>query len=150
MGDDVLIVDAVEDLQHPQATTGGLSPVRSRAGFQNDADAMPGAAGPRAADPPAAVHLQVRMNAGRADPDEQVLAAADDLVDDEAGQVGGGVARHPDVAAREGATDQCLPQIRRGVPDGVTFGHVAVSPRSLSLPDLSIKRYMCGGGGVQA
>ena len=120
VGDGVLVVGAVENLQHAEVDSGGLHVT----GLQDDADAVARAARPvRAGDPPAAVHLQVRVDARLADPDEQVLAAADDLVDPLPGQVDGGVARHANIAARQRLSRQRLAQLGGGVKDGVTFGH---------------------------
>ncbi len=64
------------------------------------------------------------MDARLADPDEQVLAAADDLVDPLPGQVYRGVSRHANIAARQRFTDQRLAQLGGGVEDGVTLGHI--------------------------
>ena len=71
----------------------------------------------------------MRVNAGRADPDEQVLAPADHLVDHLAGQIDGGKARHADIAAGQRATDQVPAAVCRGVPDGVTLGHGLPQPQ---------------------
>src|SRR5687768_15108616 len=52
-----------------------------------------------------------------------MLTPADHLVDDLSGQVDGGIARHPDVAARQRLSHQRLAQDGGSVPDGVAFGH---------------------------
>ena len=56
-----------------------------------------------------------------------MLPAAEHLVDHLPGEVDGGVPRHPDVAAGQGAADQVLAQHGGGVPDGVTFGHLSAA-----------------------
>ena len=122
MGDRVLVVRAVEHLEHAQIDSGGPDV----AGLQDDPDPVVGPRGSAAAgDPPAAVHLQMRVDAGVADADEQVLAPAEHLVDDPTGQVDRGVARHADVAAGERGAHQGLAQHGRGAEDGVAFGHQA-------------------------
>ena len=85
---------------------------------------MAGPAGPAdGIDLPAAVHLQMRVDASRSHPDEQVLAPTDDLVDHPPGQVNGGVARNADIAAGQHFSGQRLPQDHGGVPDGIALGH---------------------------
>ena len=57
------------------------------------------------------------------DPDEQVLAAAEHLVDHLAGEVDGRELRHPHVAAGQRLARERVAQLGRGAVDGVTFGH---------------------------
>src|SRR5690606_24414819 len=83
-------------------------------------------AGPALADAvgaPDALHLQVGVDAEPADPDEQVLAVADDLVDPFAGKIEGGVARHPEIAAHQRLSRQRQAQAVGGEEDGVTLRH---------------------------
>ena len=63
------------------------------------------------------------MDAGLADPDEQMLAPADDFVDPMSGQVDGGVARHANIAARQHFSRQGFTQLGGGVKYGVALGH---------------------------
>ena len=77
---------------------------------------------------PGAVHLQMRVDAGVADADEQVLAAAEHLVDRLPGEVDGGELRHPDVAARERLARERLAQLGCGAEDGVAFWHAVTVP----------------------
>ena len=58
-----------------------------------------------------------------AQPDEQVLAARDDVDDLGAAEVGGGMRRHAELADGEDAAGQALAQALRGEPDGVALGH---------------------------
>jgi hypothetical protein len=63
------------------------------------------------------------MNARSADADEEMLSPADDFVHPLPGEVDGGVAGHPNIAARQRLSLQRLAQPDSGVEDGVTFGH---------------------------
>ena len=130
MRDDIAVVVAREDVEHPEVDADGADIV----GFQDDSCPM---IHPHrtVADPPAAVHLQMRVNAGRPDPDEKVLAPTEHLVHHLAGQVDGGVPRHPDIAARQGATGQVLSQCGRRMPNGVTLGHRSPQPQPARCPD---------------
>ena len=81
------------------------------------------------ADPPGAVHLEVRMHRDVAlDPGEQVLAAGDSPGHGAAGQVGRREPRDPEVAARQHAPGQRLVQLAGRPPDDVTLGHEASIP----------------------
>ena len=101
----VLVVVAFQNLQHAQvdADRADISC------FQDDSNPVVGPTCPRR-DPPAAIHLQVRVDTGRPDADEQVLAAAAHLVDHMTAQVDRGIPRHPNIAAGQRVTDQRLPQ----------------------------------------
>ena len=63
-----------------------------------------------------------------ADADEQVLAAAEHLVDHLAGEVDGGELRHPHVAAGECAALERFAQLGGGAVHGVAFGHAVTVP----------------------
>src|SRR5947209_698965 len=123
--DNVAVVIAFQDLQYAQVDADRADLTC----FQDDPNPVVDPRGPRC-DPPAAVHLQVRVNTGRPDADEQVLAPAAHLVDDLAAQVDRGITRHPNVAAGQSVTDQRLPQYFCGVENGVTFRHGLPQPQS--------------------
>src|SRR5271166_1055196 len=121
--DDGQVVFAVEDLQRAQVDTDGLHVLR----FQDDPDsvvAVAPAAALRARQPPAALHLQVGVDAGRPDPDEQMLAPADHFADGLAGQIDRREGRHPHVAPGQRLANEPVAQVGGGVPDGVAFGHL--------------------------
>src|SRR5580693_337617 len=80
--DRVAVVGAVEDFQHAQVDADRAD----IAGFQDDPNAVIVAHRP-GSHPPAAVHLQMRVDAGRSDANEQMLAPAVHLVDNLTGQV---------------------------------------------------------------
>ena len=115
--DGVKVVGAVEDLQHAEVDPGR----GDLAGPKHNPDLVIG--DPARRDPPTAVHLQVRMDTCRPDPDEQVLTAAQYLVDRVVGQVNGGVLGHPDIASGQGPADQCVAQGCGGTKDGVALRH---------------------------
>ncbi len=117
VGHRVLVDGAVQNLQDAQIDSGR----GDLAGLQQDPDFMGRNAA--AINPPLAVHLQVRVEARRPDPDEEMLAPAEHLVDRVAGEVDGGEARDADVAAGEGLSGQCIAQDGGGVEDGVALGH---------------------------
>src|SRR4029078_8962097 len=76
MGDHLHVALPLQHLQHPEIDACGLK----IGGFQNDSYPITGAARLiDGVDLPAALHLQMRMDAGLADADEQVLTAADDF-----------------------------------------------------------------------
>src|SRR6185295_17156422 len=85
-------------------------------------------------DLPAAIHLQMRMNAGLTDADEQVLAAAEHLVDDLAGEINGGEFRYPDVASCQRLPGEGIAQDGCGVPDGVALRHRLPASTSAKAP----------------
>ena len=66
-------------------------------------------------------------------PDEQVLAAGLDGVHHAAGEVHGGEARHPDVAAGQLLAGQGRRRSRAGLgPDGVALRHGSAAPSAWS------------------
>jgi len=67
------------------------------------------------------VHRQVRP-----DPEKQVLAPRDDLLDRTSGEVDGRKARDPEVAAGEHLAGQRLVQVRSDDPDRVSLGHCVI------------------------
>jgi hypothetical protein len=117
-------IDVVGPLEHFQDSEVDARSVNVP-GLQDDSDPVTGPARlVQGRDLPASFHLQMRMDAGLPDPDEQVLAAADDFVNDLPGQVDGGVARNPDVAAGQGLSGERFAQDGGSVPDGVAFRHL--------------------------
>ena len=58
-----------------------------------------------------------------ANPDEQVLATAEHLVDDMPRQIRRGELRHPNVAPGQCLTRECLAKLGGGAEDGVAFRH---------------------------
>ena len=111
---------------HTKADT---STVWTSPGLQNDADAVAGAAGPvggRGTRQPAVQYFRCKSVLALTEPDEQVLAAADEprpnLL---SGQVNSGVARNANIAAGQRFSHQRLAQDGGGVPHGVTFPAIA-------------------------
>jgi hypothetical protein len=99
VSDHLVVVVSVEDFQYAEVDADGADGLFAMAGFQDDPDPMISPHAP-AGHPPAAVHLQMRVDAGRSGSDEQVLAAAEYLVDPMPSEVDGGEPWYPDVAAR--------------------------------------------------
>src|ERR1700737_2325932 len=106
------VLGTVQDLQHSKVDADGTDV----AGFQNDPRPVIDPH-PPVADPPGAVHLHMRMDAGGTDPDGPMLAATEDVVDHLPGEVDGGEPRYPDIAAGQRPSGQLLSQRVRGVPD---------------------------------
>lgn len=85
------------------------------------------------------------MDAGRTDADEQVLAAADHLVDPLSAQIDIGVPRDPDIAAGQGLSRQRGGQHRRGVENGVPLGHQRIrNPRGVRENPASVNASSVG------
>src|SRR6185295_2891913 len=132
MGDHLHVALPLQHLQHPEIDACGLK----IGGFQNDSYPITGAARLiDGVDLPAALHLQMRMDAGLADADEQVLTAADDFVDHVAGEVDGGVARHPDIAPGQRLADECVAQDGSRVPDGIALRHISLNQLQRQSPE---------------
>jgi len=126
----IAVVIAIEDLEHSEVDADGPN----GAGFQHDSRAAIHRH-PPVAHPPAAVHLQVRVNAGPPDSDEQVLPPTEHLIHHLPGEVDGGKSRHPDIAACQCLPGQVLPQRGRGVPDGVALRHRSSQPQPAGRSD---------------
>jgi len=86
------------------------------------------AQGGGAVEVPRALHLQVRVDRPLVGAHQQVLAARHDLAQDLAGEVGGGVARHPELGGRQHAPGHRLVEVVAGAPDGVALRHRAAVP----------------------
>src|SRR6185312_10332581 len=74
-------------------------------------------------DPPAAVHLHVRVDTGRADADEQMLSAAENLADCFSRQVHRREPGHAYVTTGQRLADQPVAQVGRRVPHRVALRH---------------------------
>lgn len=89
---------AFKDLQNCEVDSGNLN----IAGGQEYSDPVSIACGKwMGEDSPASIHLEVGVDAGPSDANKKMLATANYLVDDGAGEIDSGVARHPDIAAGE-------------------------------------------------